>query len=151
MRKICKVKLYKEGTDCQRGQFGKRLSEIGWKITFYVFHISLLTPFFTSVLYLSPFLPTSATCSITPTPNHHTHYSNSHVWTTQYGHTAPTHCTVPLVLSQATALHRHKYVCSLSSQWKSREEGAEIANTNSVTFTLDPTKAVHSSTYTSLR
>jgi len=90
------------------------------------------------------------------------------------------YCTVPLVLSQSTCtvvysttctvafymnctaqchlycdslheLYRHKYVCSLSSQITRCVEGAEIANTNSVTFTLDPTKAARLSAYTGSR
>lgn len=62
---FCKMKLYREETDCRKSQFSKRPSEILRKITSFVFHISLLTLFFTSVLYLSPLLPTSATFSFT--------------------------------------------------------------------------------------
>lgn len=71
---FCKMKLYWEGTDRRIRQFGKRPYEILRKITALVFLISLLTPFFTSVLYLSPFLPTSAPCPIASLSIPHTHY-----------------------------------------------------------------------------
>ena len=62
---FCEMQFYREGVDCRIRQSGKSPHEFLRKITSFVFHISLSTPFFTSVPYLSPFLHTSATRSVT--------------------------------------------------------------------------------------
>jgi hypothetical protein len=78
---VCKMKLYRKGTGCRIRQIGKRPYGVLRKITYFLFHIQLLTPFFTSVLCLSRFLPTSATCSVTclsPSPTHTTDVITTH-------------------------------------------------------------------------
>jgi hypothetical protein len=59
--------------------------------------------------------------------------------TTQHQHSAHSRHTVPV--------YRHCFVTNMYAVCL-RKEGADTSNTNSVTFTLDPTKAAHSSPYT---